>query len=54
MGGLRELVVARGRVGGLDAIGFAAATPFESTREDLEYRKESGYSSDMQFTYLYP
>ena len=54
MGGLRELVVARGRACGLDAVGIASASPFERTLGDLLSRKEAGHSADMQFTYRNP
>ncbi len=36
---------------GLDALGVAPATPFQSTRRDLEDRKAAGFAADMHFTY---
>jgi epoxyqueuosine reductase len=36
---------------GLDAIGFAPAEPFASTREQLESRKAAGLHGGMHFTY---
>jgi len=54
MGGLRELVVARGHVAGLDAVGFASAAPFQRTLADLLSRKSAGYAADMQFTFRNP
>jgi epoxyqueuosine reductase len=54
MGGLRELVVARGRANGLDAVGIAGAEPFERTRSDLLERRAAGLHADMQFTYRDP
>ncbi len=52
--GLRDLVVARGRANGLDAVGVAETSPFEHTRRDLEERKAAGLHADMQFTYRDP
>ncbi|UDY35939.1 tRNA epoxyqueuosine(34) reductase QueG [Dermatobacter hominis] len=52
--GLREVVVARGRANGLDAVGIADATPFERTRADLLERRQAGLHADMQFTYRDP
>jgi epoxyqueuosine reductase len=54
VGGLRELVVARGRANGLDAVGIADAAPFERTRRDLLERRAAGLHADMQFTYRDP
>jgi len=45
---------AAGRAGGLDALGFAAAEPFTSTRDDLVERKAAGLDGGMQFTYRDP
>ncbi len=49
-----ELAAELGRIGlaaGLDAVGVAAATPFESTRAELERRKRAGLHGGMHFTY---
>lgn len=54
MGGLTELVVARGRANGLDAVGIADASPFVGTRVDLETRRAAGLNADMEFTYRNP
>lgn len=54
MGGLRELVVARGRANGLDVVGIADATPFTATRHDLLSRRAAGLHADMEFTYRNP
>ena len=54
MGGLVELVVARGRANGLDAVGIADASPFTDTLEDLTFRRDLGLHADMQFTYRDP
>ncbi len=54
MGGLTELVVARGRANGLDAVGIADAAPFVGTRVDLETRRVAGLNADMEFTYRNP
>ena len=43
-----------GRDAGLDALGFAAAEPFASTRDDLVERKAAGLHGGMQFTYRDP
>ncbi len=43
-----------GRDAGLDALGFAAAEPFTSTRDDLVERKGAGLHGGMQFTYRDP
>ncbi|MBW3614313.1 MAG: tRNA epoxyqueuosine(34) reductase QueG [Actinobacteria bacterium] len=43
-----------GLAGGLDAVGFAAASPFEGTRRLLEERKAAGLSAGMQFTFRNP
>ncbi|MDZ7734003.1 MAG: 4Fe-4S double cluster binding domain-containing protein [Acidimicrobiia bacterium] len=51
--GSRDLL-ALGRRAGLDAVGIAAATPFESTRRDLETRAAAGLAAGMQFTYRNP
>ncbi|MBV9952854.1 MAG: tRNA epoxyqueuosine(34) reductase QueG [Acidimicrobiia bacterium] len=45
---------AAGEAAGLDAVGIAPATPFESTRGDLERRKAAGLHGGMQFTYRKP
>lgn len=39
---------------GLDAVGVAAADPFEDTRAVLEERREAGLHGGMQFTYRKP
>ena len=39
---------------GLDAVGIAAATPFEGTRQHLEERKAAGLHGGMAFTYRNP
>lgn len=39
---------------GLDAIGVATADPFDSTRADLESRRDRGLADTMQFTYRNP
>ena len=39
---------------GLDALGFARAEPFTSTRDDLVDRKATGLHGGMQFTYRDP
>ncbi len=49
-----DALEAVGRAAGLDAVGVAAATPFERTREDLERRKAAGLAAGMQFTYRNP
>lgn len=54
MGGLRELVVARGRANGLDVVGIAEADPFLGTRGALEKRGAAGLKADMEFTYRNP
>ncbi len=51
---LAERLRAVGRAAGLDALGFAEATPFTSTRDDLEQRKAAGLHGGMQFTYRDP
>ena len=43
-----------GRDAGLDALGFAVAEPFTSTRDDLLERKAAGLHGGMQFTYRDP
>jgi epoxyqueuosine reductase len=43
-----------GHEAGLDALGFAAAEPFASTRADLVERKAAGLHGGMQFTYRDP
>jgi epoxyqueuosine reductase len=43
-----------GRAAGLDALGVAAATPFEGTRVELERRKAAGLHGGMHFTYGRP
>ena len=47
-------LLAIGRDAGLDAVGIAPATPFESTRRDLEERKAAGLHGGMSFTYRRP
>ncbi|MBS1837522.1 MAG: tRNA epoxyqueuosine(34) reductase QueG [Actinobacteria bacterium] len=54
MGGLRELVVARGRTNGLDVVGIADASPFLDALHALETRRAAGLHADMQFTYRNP
>lgn len=39
---------------GLDAVGFATAEPFLSTRRHLEDRRDAGLHGGMQFTYRSP
>ena len=51
---LADELAAIGRAAGLDAVGVAPATPFESTRRELESRKAAGLHGDMQFTYRNP
>jgi epoxyqueuosine reductase len=43
-----------GRAHGLDAVGIAAADPFDDTRRTLEARKAHGLHGGMQFTYRNP
>jgi len=43
-----------GAAAGLDAVGFASAEPFTSTRAVLEERKARGLHGGMQFTYRDP
>jgi epoxyqueuosine reductase len=43
-----------GRTGGLDAVGVAAAEPFDDTRHHLEHRKAAGLDGGMAFTYRNP
>jgi epoxyqueuosine reductase len=43
-----------GRAAGLDAVGVAAADPFEGTRVELERRKAAGLHGGMHFTYGRP
>ncbi len=47
---LREI----GLEAGLDALGVAPAETFESTRRDLEGRRDRGLADTMQFTYRNP
>ena len=49
-----DALAAVGRAAGLDAVGVAAAVPFERTRRDLEARKAEGLAADMAFTYRRP
>ena len=49
-----DALTAVGRAAGLDAVGVAAAVPFERTRRDLEARKAQGLAADMAFTYRRP
>jgi epoxyqueuosine reductase len=51
---LADHLRAVGREAGLDALGFAAAEVFTSTREDLRNRKAAGLHGGMQFTYRDP
>ena len=51
---LAERLRVVGQAAGLDALGFAAAMPFESTRDDLVERKAAGLHGGMQFTYRRP
>jgi epoxyqueuosine reductase len=43
-----------GREAGLDAVGIAEATPFDTTRRHLEQRRAEGLHGGMQFTYRNP
>jgi epoxyqueuosine reductase len=43
-----------GEAAGLDAVGVAPATPFASTRTDLERRRAAGFHAGMAFTYRNP
>ena len=59
MGAMPDVVLAErlravGQAAGLDALGFAAATTFTSTRDDLVERKAAGLHGGMQFTYRDP
>jgi epoxyqueuosine reductase len=47
-------LVALGRAQGLDAVGVAPATAFDTTRRHLEQRKAAGLHAGMRFTYLHP
>ena len=49
-----EEVRAAGRAAGLDAVGVAPAQRFESTRADLEERRDAGLHAGMAFTYRNP
>ena len=49
-----DALAAVGRAAGLDAVGVAAAVPFERTRRDLEARKAQGLAADMAFTFRRP
>ncbi len=51
---LTDDVVSAGRAAGLDAVGVAPAEPFESTRVDLERRRDEGLHGGMAFTYRNP
>lgn len=51
---LADRLRAAGRAAGLDAVGFAEATPFTRTRDDLVERKAAGLHGGMQFTYRNP
>ncbi len=51
---LAAAALAAGRTAGLNAIGIAPATPFESTRVDLESRRAAGLHGEMAFTYRNP
>jgi epoxyqueuosine reductase len=51
---LAERLRAVGQAAGLDALGFAPATPFTTTRDDLVQRKAAGLHDGMQFTYRDP
>jgi len=51
---LAERLRAVGRAAGLDALGFAQAVPFTSTRDDLVDRRARGLHGGMQFTYRDP
>lgn len=53
-GSLRDLVVARGRANGLDAVGIADASPFADALDALVARREVGLHADMEFTYRNP
>ncbi len=45
---------ALGAKAGLDAVGVARAEPFETTRVDLEQRRQAGLAAGMAFTYKNP
>lgn len=47
-------LVAMGREQGLDAVGVAPATPFDSTLRHLQERKAQGMHGGMNFTYRSP
>lgn len=51
---LADELAGLGRRAGLDAVGVAAATPFEATRRTLEERKAAGLHGGMHFTYGHP
>lgn len=51
---LAEELAGVARAGGLDAVGFAPAVPFEGTRRTLEERKAAGLHGGMHFTYADP
>ena len=51
---LAERLRALGREAGLDALGFAVAERFTSTRDDLVERRAAGLHGGMQFTYRDP
>ena len=54
MGSLRDRVIARGRVSGLDVVGIASADPFTDAREALDERRARGLHGGMAFTYRNP
>jgi epoxyqueuosine reductase len=45
---------ALGHEAGLDAVGVAAAEPFEATRRHIEARKAAGFDAGMAFTFRNP
>ena len=49
-----DQVIATGLAAGLDAVGVAAADPFESTRTTLVARRDQGLHGGMAFTYRNP
>jgi epoxyqueuosine reductase len=51
---LKEELRAAGLAAGLDVVRVAGAEPFESTRVDLERRREQGLHGGMAFTYRNP
>ena len=54
VGILRDRVIARGRVNGLDAVGIAGVESFADARRALEERRDQGLHGGMEFTYRNP